>query len=653
MKKEVSEFITKCITNSGSFRKNRDFSGYITLDNYACWIVVDGIDSSDEENSAQVVASNIIENFTEKPGISKNLIRKYIKYANKALLESQSKNRLKASISLIVSDYTKVIFANVGNSRAYHFRKEKLISKTKDHSISRLMYELGDISKDMEIKNKYRNVLYSYLGSNEKLRINISSKVKLENDDLIILSTEGMWENVEEDDIINIVKASMDSEEIVENLENAILENEKSNLNNYTIMSLATPKIFNKKEQKNKVKEEKVAKKMNFDFLKNKHVKKIIMITILALVAGTALYIKKNIDDKAKVLANKQESEEVKAKKEETANNALKSGDLKNALTEFEEAKEKFKDDPEKLKEIDGKIAKIKAEISLNDLELQGDKNFEAKDYEGASNKFNEALNLSKTFQVGNSITLEEKLNKSKDIQKFLALEKSGDEALSKQKYDEARQIFENIIATADPNKFAEIIERVKQKNSSLEKIGDAITIERQGLVLYKKGKYEQAKSKYNESLSIYSEIGMEQKKKEIKNQIMEIEELQLQEEAFKEAKTLEEMGDSEVEKKNYEKAKGKYEEAIKKYQPLGEAKSISIVSNKINNIEILKKYDSARDIEKEGDVFFSNKKYKKAIEKYEEAKKVYSDLNKPDDVSAMNEKIAVSKKKDKVLGIF
>lgn len=653
MKKESSDFITKSITNSGSFRKNRDFSGFITLDNYACWIVVDGIDASDEENSAQIVASSIIENFTEKPCFSKKLIKKYIENAHKSLLEFQGKNKLKASISLVVSDYSNLIFANAGNSRAYHFRKEKLIGRTKDHSISRLMYELGDISKDMERKNKYRNVLYSYLGIESKLKINISSKIKLKNDDLIILSTEGMWENIVEEDIINIVKASMNSEEIVENLENAILENEKSNINNYTIMSLATPKIFNKKEEKNKIKEEKTPKKLNFDFLKNKHVKKILIITLLALVAGTALYIKKNIDNKAKILANKQQVEEVKAKKEETANNALKSGDLKNALTEFEEAKEKFKDDPEKLKEIDNKIAKIKAEISLNDLELQGDKNFEAKDYEGASNKFNEALNLSKTFQVGNSITLEEKFNKSKDIQKFLALEKSGDEALSKQKYDEAKQIFENIIATADPNKFNEIIENVKQKNSSLEQIADAINIERQGLALYKKGKYEQAKSKYSEALSIYSEIGMEQKKKEIKNQITEIEELQLQEEALKEASSLEEMGDSEVEKKNYEKAKTKYEEAIKKYQSLGEAKSISVVSNKISNIEIFKKYDSARDIEKEGDVFFSNKKYKKAIEKYEEAKKIYSDLNKPEDISAMNEKITVSKKKDKVLGIF
>ena len=39
--------------------------------------------------------------------------------------------------------------------------------------------------------------------------------------------------------------------------------------------------------------------------------------------------------------------------------------------------------------------------------------------------------------------------------------------------------------------------------------------------------------------------------------------------------------------------------------------------------------------------------------EEFEEAKKIYGELNKPEDFAAMNEKIEISKKKDKFLGIF
>lgn len=652
-RKDTSEFITKCLSSSGSFKKNRDFSGFITLDNFGCWVIVDGIDSSDEENSAQKVASSIIEDFTQKPGLSRKLVKKYIKNAHNSLLEFNGKSKLRASLTLVISDYNKLILGTVGNTRAYHYRKEKLIHKTKDHSISQLMSELGDISQDKANKNKYRNLLYSYLGCEEKFRMNVSPRIKLQDDDLLLMSTEGMWENVEEEHITNIVRASMDAEEIIENLEHSILENERGNLNNYTIMSLAIPKVFNKKEQKIKIQDEKPPKKINFDFLKNKHVKKILMITLLALVAGIGLYIKKNIDNKAKLLANKQQVEEIKIQKEEKANDILQAGDLKNALKEFEEAREKFKDDPEKIKEIDEKIVKIKAEISLQELEQQGDKNFESKDYEGALNKYSQALNIAKTHQVGNSVSLEDKVNHSKDIMKFMALEKSGDEALGKQKYEEAKGIFDNIISTADPNKFSEIIERSKQKNLSLEKIADAIIIERQGLDFYKRARYEQAKAKFNQAFGIYSEVGMEQKKREMKSHLAEIEELQLQEETLKEGKSLEEAGDKEIEKKNYNQAKAKYEESIKKYEFIGNSRNVAIVNNKILNIELLKKYDNAREIEKEGDVLYSNKRYKRAIEKFEEAKKIYGELNKPEDFAAMNEKIEISKKKDKFLGIF
>jgi len=649
VRKETSEFITKCISDAGSFKKNRDFTGFINLDNYACWVVVDGIDSSDEKLSAEIAASSIIEDFTQKPGFSKSLIKKYIKNAHKLLLEHTGKSKFSASIMVVISDYNKMIFGSVGNARLYHLRKDKLIRKSKDHSITRLMNELGEIDGESADKHKHKNTLYSYLGKEEGLKIDVSSKIKLFNDDVLLLSTQGMWENINEKDLGDVLKGSMDAEEFAENIEYIVKENDMGNLNNYSIMSLFIPKVFDNKEYKKKVQEEKPAKKISFDFLKNKYVKKVLLVIIIALIAGIGLYIKKNMDSKAK---EKQQSEAVAAKVDE-GEKLMDSGNLQDSLANFEEAKEKYKDDPVKLKEIEGKIAKIKATMTLEELEIQGDKNFEAKDYEGATNKFTEALNIANAQKVGNISTLEEKLNKTKDILKYLALEKTGDDSLAKQDYDEATKIYQNIVTTADPNKFSEITTRVKEKVANLNKIADAIGLERQGIEIYKKGKYAQARTKFEQALSIYSETGMEQKKKEIKSQIAEIEDLQVYEDTIQEGKFLEEAGDNELDKKNYEKAENKYNEAIKKYQLADSTKNITQVTNKLDTIDSLKKHDLAKEIEADGDVLFSDKKYKKAIEKYEEAKKRYNDLNKPEDYNAMDEKIKICKKKDKVLGIF
>ena len=103
MRKDGSKFITKYISEAGSFTKNRDFGGFVTLDNYACWIVADGIDSSDEKMSAEMAVSSIISDFTTKPRFSKGLMKKYIKNANMILDEFTGKSRLSASVGIVIS----------------------------------------------------------------------------------------------------------------------------------------------------------------------------------------------------------------------------------------------------------------------------------------------------------------------------------------------------------------------------------------------------------------------------------------------------------------------------------------------------------------------------------------------------------------------
>ena len=49
------------------------------------------------------------------------------------------------------------------------------------------------------------------------------------NDDVILLGSAGMWENLEEKDIGEILKGSMNAEEFVENIEDVIKDNNPQN----------------------------------------------------------------------------------------------------------------------------------------------------------------------------------------------------------------------------------------------------------------------------------------------------------------------------------------------------------------------------------------------------------------------------------------
>ncbi|UOK66379.1 hypothetical protein MT997_29180 [Paenibacillus sp. OVF10] len=63
MRKENSEFKTAFVSEAGSFLKNRDFYGCVELEDWACYVIADGLDTDTEVNSAQITVQTILESF--------------------------------------------------------------------------------------------------------------------------------------------------------------------------------------------------------------------------------------------------------------------------------------------------------------------------------------------------------------------------------------------------------------------------------------------------------------------------------------------------------------------------------------------------------------------------------------------------------------
>lgn len=646
MRKDGSKFITKYISEAGSFTKNRDFGGFVTLDNYACWIVADGIDSSDEKMSAEMAVSSIISDFTTKPGFSKGLMKKYIKNANMILDEFTGKSRLSASVVIVISDYKKIMYGYAGNARFYHLRKDRIIKKSKDHSVAMLMADVGEIEKNLVDTHKERNTLYKFLGEKDRIEPDISGKIKLMSDDVFVLSSSGIWENLKEKELEEILKGSMDIGEFVENVEDIIKEYDGQNLNNYSIMAVCAEKLFSEAEAKKKAEAEKPPKKINFDFLKKPIVKKIMIALLIMVVGLTVLGIKKNRDKK--VAKAKQETEIKNADKQVNAGE-----NYDNTLQEYEKAKEVYKNDPEKLKELDAKIEKVKSAMAGEKAEKKGDTNFDKKNYDAAEADYLEAISCYEKAEVDKKAAVEEKLEMVKEYGKIAALEKSGDNSFAKQNYETALKTYQNLVSEVDPEKFKDVVTRVQQKIRSINEIDNAIEYEMAAEKLAKMEKYDQAISKYQSALAVYSDNGIEQKKREINKKLKEIEQIQLYGDVMKEGADLEDEGDEEVAKKNFEKAEEKYNAAYKKYLKIENSEKQSEVKAKIDGIEPKKKYESGKTLESEGDSKFSEKKYDAAIESYEGAKKIFNELNQPEDYSRLDDKIKKSKKKKKILGII
>ena len=105
MRKYNSSFKTAFISEEGSRLKNNDYFGFVELDKYACYVIADGITDMRDSQSAKKAIEAVVSAFHNEPGISKRKLKRYLKYANKELLKGKSYEKLKASITVVLTNY--------------------------------------------------------------------------------------------------------------------------------------------------------------------------------------------------------------------------------------------------------------------------------------------------------------------------------------------------------------------------------------------------------------------------------------------------------------------------------------------------------------------------------------------------------------------
>ena len=98
-----------------------------------------------------------------------------------------------------------LVTMNVGDSRAYLLRNSELRLLSKDHSLVRRLVEVGKITAEEALTHPRRNVLYQALGQGSDVDIHISSE-KLQVGDIVILCSDGLWGEVTEPEIKDVLQ---------------------------------------------------------------------------------------------------------------------------------------------------------------------------------------------------------------------------------------------------------------------------------------------------------------------------------------------------------------------------------------------------------------------------------------------------------------
>jgi serine/threonine protein phosphatase PrpC len=480
MRRNNSEFKTNFVSEAGTFTTNKDYFAFMELDDAACWVVADGIDSDEEIKSAELVVKSIFADFSEKPTISRRKIKKYIKNAHK-LLEQRSKSvRLKASLIIVVTDYSKIVWASAGNARIYHFRKGRLNFQSKDQSIAQMLADAGKIDEYDIDEHEEKNNLVNYLGKISNFKPFVSRKCKLNDGDVMLLCTSGFWEKVNSVEIINALNDTEAPEEFVDILEEILLSKQKKVLNNYTAAAVFANKVFieNKKEKIALIK--KIA---------------LIMLPILLIVA---LIIAYKIVDSRKQAQIRAEL----IKDENNGDNFVKDGSFDKALKAYEDAE----NCQNKLKAKDKK-GELDKRLNITQLITDGDKSFTNKKFDKAEINYKKAKKLADTVDAYDKKELINKIAATEDYLSLLALEKQGDTKAGNQDFPGAKALYTKAKAIADKDSFSDAEKDLQSKMDAADSKMAAIDKQQktlQGSDLEKAGDDSYAVQDYAKALQSY-----------------------------------------------------------------------------------------------------------------------------------------------------
>lgn len=244
MRKQNSNFSAAFVSEAGSQLKNSDYFGFVELDEYACYVIADGITELTGTESARLAIETVILHFQANPSMSGRSMRRLIAAADRALIGYDSYTRQEASLTVILTDYRSFRYGYLGNTRMRMYRGGRVFRQTEDMSLAQEFVEQEKIAKDVLQEHEERNNLYAYLGQGGA-RPFVSKKIKLLDTDIITLYTRGIWENLDEAELDDVFsEAGNEVQDSLDNVEELLLSRQPRNLENYTFAAIFINKVY-------------------------------------------------------------------------------------------------------------------------------------------------------------------------------------------------------------------------------------------------------------------------------------------------------------------------------------------------------------------------------------------------------------------------
>ena len=205
------------VTDTGIVRSRNEDSLFAEMNQIGSlpnlFVVADGMGG---HNGGEVASSFTVKRLSELiKGASGDSI---VKIMNGALSTVNSELKAKAgedtslqgmgTTAVLASFSGSTLYvANVGDSRLYLLRGDRLIQITRDHSWVEEMAVCGRLNRDSDIYREKKNIITRCIGAFDRVNPDFF-EVDLQEGDIVLMCTDGLTNMVSDEDIRDIIRSS-------------------------------------------------------------------------------------------------------------------------------------------------------------------------------------------------------------------------------------------------------------------------------------------------------------------------------------------------------------------------------------------------------------------------------------------------------------
>jgi len=208
------------ITDTGLVRDhNEDNFAFLDLGDMVLFVVADGMGGHDAgEIASDVAVRTVCSEVRKGDGWDLDplaLVERAVQRANTEVRREASRKGSNMGTTLtvaLVEDDTAYI-GSVGDSRVYCIENGSIAQITEDHSLVAKLAACGKLTHEEARHHPKSNLLYRSIGAEDAIRAGLF-RVELKNSGTLLLCTDGLWGEVDDEDIREICSTEAYTETI-------------------------------------------------------------------------------------------------------------------------------------------------------------------------------------------------------------------------------------------------------------------------------------------------------------------------------------------------------------------------------------------------------------------------------------------------------